>query len=128
MIPLSLLLLAAIPDPPAPSLPNGSQSVVSLFSYDDYPTEALRNGEEGTVIVDLIIRTDGRPRACRIIRSSGHPTLDLATCNIMLRRARFSPARDSNGNPVEDTFRTPPVSWRLVEEPAPQPEPAPAPR
>jgi protein TonB len=126
MIPIAFLLLVPFPDEPTPQpAPKVSQSVIGLFSYDDYPNEALQAGAEGTVVVDLIIRTDGRPRLCRIVRSSGHQSLDLATCNIMLTRARFTPAKDSNGNPVEDTFRSPPVSWRIVQETEPKPEPLP---
>jgi len=90
-----------------------------VFSADDYPADAMQAGAEGTAVVDLRIDAGGRPRSCRIVQSSGNQSLDLATCRIMLIRARFTPARDSNGNPVEDTFRTPPIRWQLVEEPEP---------
>jgi len=122
MIPLLALLLAASPDPSPDaqpligSPPQAPSSVAALLSNDDYPAEALRNNWQGTVQVKLRIGTDGRVRACRIVRSSGHDSLDLATCRIMLMRARFSPARDSNGNAVEDDFVSPPISWRLEEE------------
>jgi hypothetical protein len=39
--------------------------------------------------------------------------LDDATCDLMIKRAFFKPAKDSNGKPVEDHFRTPPIRWRL---------------
>ncbi len=127
MVPLvALILAAASPDtPPEPQLANGGRNVVSLFSSDDYPYEAMQNNWQGDVIVTLRIGTDGRPRICRIVLSSGHEPLDLATCRIMLTRAKFTPARDSNGNAVEDDFKTPVIHWRLVQEPEPEPQPAP---
>lgn len=120
---LSLLIAMAAAQTVPVSPPPVRQSVVSLFSMDDYPPAALASHSEGTVVVKLRIGIDGRPRACRIVRSSGHDELDLATCNIMLTRARFSPARDRNGNPVEDDFQTPPVSWRIAEPVAETPQP-----
>jgi protein TonB len=43
-----------------------------------YPGEALRRGEQGTVGIDLLMGPDGRVRAVRLLRSSGHPELDQA--------------------------------------------------
>lgn len=122
MIPM-LIFAIADTTPPPPPLADGRGNVVSLFSYDDYPDGALQNDWQGTVVVDLRIDAGGRPRSCQIFRSSGHEALDLKTCEVMLIRARFLPARDSAGHPVEDIFRTPPVTWRIIEDPAPQPEP-----
>jgi len=87
----------------------------TLFSGDDYPVEAQRNGEEGTVQARLAIGIDGRVARCTIIRSSGYASLDDATCNILQKRARFTPARDNSFAPVGDTVITPPVTWRLAD-------------
>jgi protein TonB len=87
----------------------------SLFSTDDYPASALARSEEGTVQARLDVNTKGLVRRCTIIRSSGHDSLDDATCNILMRRARFAPAHDAHGNAVPDSIVTPPVSWRLEE-------------
>ena len=40
--------------------------------------------------------------------------LDTATCRIMRQRARFTPARDVNGNPASDEHLGE-ISWRLPE-------------
>ena len=72
----------------------------SYFSRDDYPAAALGSGAHGRVSVMLRIDTQGRITDCHVLRSSGSSILDQATCNIMHRRARFTPAMDSNGNPV----------------------------
>jgi len=101
------LLLAAAQAAPPP------QKSKSFVTYDNYPAEALRNHWEGVVVADLTISPEGRVAACKVIQSSGHQVLDDATCDLMIRRAIFTPARDSNGKPVEDHVRTPPITWSL---------------
>lgn len=85
----------------------------TVFTADDYPASAERNGEEGTVQAQLTVGPDGRVSACKVIRSSGFSALDNATCSILERRARFTPARDAARKPVEDRVVTPPVRWQL---------------
>jgi TonB family protein len=94
--------------------PNSAKADLrTLFSADDYPAEALRKGEEGTVQVELVVDTSGRVSGCTTVQTSGSATLDRATCAILSRRARFNPAHDVNGNAVPDRVRTPPIVWRL---------------
>jgi TonB family protein len=85
----------------------------TLFSSDDYPTSAMVRDEQGTVRAELGIDTHGRVEKCSIVQSSGHASLDGATCRILLRRARFTPARDLDGKPVPDSVTTPAIVWRL---------------
>jgi TonB family protein len=87
-------------------------NLVSLFSSDDYPAEAIRNNEEGTVGVTLQIDRSGRVSACIVDQSSGSDSLDTATCSILTERARFTPARDLAGNAVPDSY-TQRVVWKL---------------
>jgi protein TonB len=109
------------PAPPAPPPPprkvQSAQSAKgdlrSLFSADDYPASAQSAGAEGTVQASLTIGPDGRVVGCNVTRSSGNSSLDGATCNILRRRAKFTPARDSNGQPTTDSVSTPPIVWRL---------------
>ena len=119
------LLQPAIPDPssvfkriappetsePGPRASRGD--VRTVFSADDYPADAQRKGEEGTVQARLAIDSSGRVSNCTVIRSSGFKSLDDATCSILTRRARFNPARDAAGRRVPDTVVTPPVKWQL---------------
>jgi len=84
-----------------------------LFSADDYPAVAQRNGEEGTVQARLDINARGRVERCSVIRSSGSASLDQVTCDVLRQRARFAPAHDANGKAVPDSVVTPPVTWRL---------------
>jgi protein TonB len=110
-----------VPSPPAPPPPPRKvQSATSargdlrtLFSADDYPASAQAAGAEGTAQATLTIGADGRVVGCNLTRSTGNSALDSATCNILRRRAKFTPARDSNGNATTDTVTTPPIVWRL---------------
>ncbi|HEV7661563.1 MAG TPA: energy transducer TonB [Allosphingosinicella sp.] len=86
----------------------------SYFSADDYP--AMEDGrQEGTVVFRLTIGTNGRVTDCRVTGSSGSATLDQTTCRVLRARARYTPARDSAGNPTtgSDSGR---VTWRLPDE------------
>jgi protein TonB len=85
----------------------------TIFTADDYPVEAQIRGEEGTVQAELTIDQRGRVIGCSVLRSSGYPSLDNATCSILRRRARFTPARDASGDAVPAKLTTPPVTWRL---------------
>ena len=104
------------PAPPAPrkvSAAKAKGSLLGLFSDEDYPASAQAAGAEGTAQASLTIGADGRVSGCSITRSSGNSALDAATCSILRRRAKFSPAIDSNGKPTSDTVSTPPITWRL---------------
>src|SRR6185312_3374541 len=105
------------PPPPPPRKVQSAQSAKgdlrTLFGPDDYPASAQAAGAEGTAQAEITIGTDGRVVACNIIRSSGNSALDQATCNIIRRRAKYIPARDSNGQPTTDTIQTPPIRWQL---------------
>ena len=87
--------------------------VRTVFSADDYPAQAAANGEQGTVQAQLTVDESGRVSRCAIVRSSGHSSLDSATCDILQRRAHFTPARDADGNAIESTVVTPPIRWQL---------------
>jgi len=110
-----------VPAPPAPPPPPRKvQSATSakgdlrtLFSADDYPAAAQAAGAEGTAQATLTIGPTGQVVGCNLIRSTGNSALDSATCNILRRRAKFTPARDSNGQATTDTVTTPPIVWRL---------------
>jgi protein TonB len=112
------------PAPPAPPPPprktvsaqSAKGDLRTLFSGDDYPASAQAAGAEGTARASLTVGTDGRVVGCNITQSTGNGALDAATCSILRRRAKFVPARDSNGNPTTDTVSTPSIVWRLEGE------------
>jgi protein TonB len=102
----ALLATAAISPHPPPE--QGSGSVAAT----DYPLEAIQNNWEGEVRVDLTISANGRPVKCTVVRSSRHPVLDKRTCEIFMTRARFKPATDESGSPVESHFPGR-IDWKL---------------
>ena len=109
------------PAPPAPPAPppvrrvepqSVSGNLQGLFRDSDYPSSAIDNEEQGTVSVVLAIGPNGRVSNCSVSASSGSRTLDSATCRVLTSRAKFTPARDSSGNPTSGTFRQR-ITWRL---------------
>jgi periplasmic protein TonB len=115
-------ITVAPPPPPAPPPPRRIEpakargSLVGLIDGEsDYPAAARRNEEQGSVSVRLSIGTNGRVTGCSVASSSGSSSLDTATCRILTSRARFTPARDSNGQPTTDTY-TQRITWQLVDD------------
>lgn len=119
--PPPIITPTAPPAPPTPPPPRIVQPVrarsnlTSYFSDDDYPPSALRAEEQGTTGFRLTIGPDGRVSACEVTSSSGSSALDQATCRILRSRARYTPARDQNGNPTSGTDQAR-VQWRLPPE------------
>lgn len=86
-----------------------------VFSTNDYPMEAIRHEEQGTVAFRLSISRRGTVTDCIVTSSSGSDALDRATCDIIEDRARYEPARDAEGRrtTAEDTGR---IRWELPED------------
>ena len=81
-----------------------------------YPQRALAAGEEG--LVGFIVEMDatGSPTKCKITHTSGHPLLDLETCQLIMEHAVFSPpagASRSQNKSYEGV-----VNWRLPTTPS----------
>ena len=57
-----------------------------------YPRDALREGAEGTVLLQVLVDVDGTPLRVDIQRSSGDRRLDLAARKQVLQHWRFRPA------------------------------------
>lgn len=114
---LALLLAGTASAAPAaePSRAVSMTPLHELVSSDDYPAAALRRDEQGTVAFRLDIGTAGEVRSCSVIQSSGSPALDEVSCRIMTERARFTPARDEKGKPVEDQAVSR-IRWVLPED------------
>ena len=72
----------------------------SWFTVDDYPDKAALWHQGGYVTVSFTIGTDGRASNCQVVRSTGYPLLDEVPCRLLIKRARFAPAKDSAGVPV----------------------------
>lgn len=71
-----------------------------------YPRDALREGAGGTVLLEILVDTDGRPLEARVVRSSGRRDLDQAARRQVLRHWRFVPAMQ-DGRAVQAIGRVP---------------------
>jgi TonB family protein len=81
--------------------------------YRIYPDAAVAKQQEGRVVPELLIGSDGTPRACRIVVSSKFAELDAGTCDLMMKM-RFEPARDSSGAAVPSHYERA-VIWGLTD-------------
>jgi len=79
---------------------------------DDYPRVDFVNRNEGMSTFLLNVDAKGAVTRCRIVDSSGFPSLDKQTCALMLVRGAFDPARDADGNPVA-SFYINRVRWQV---------------
>jgi periplasmic protein TonB len=68
-----------------------------------YPMTARRRGEEGRVILDVLVSKDGQAQTITVVASSGYKELDQAAEDA-LRATRFNPG-ERNGKPVEASAR-----------------------
>jgi hypothetical protein len=84
------------------------QGVVSVFSTDDFPSYLM--GKSAGVITRTTIDPTGRPLKCELEVSSGEAKLDKHTCDIIMQRAKFQPARWLDGSPAMGVIRLP-VVW-----------------
>ena len=82
---------------------------------DDYPASSLRRGEQGTVIMRLLVNTAGKVAGCTIMISSGSSELDQTACRTFSRKARYQPAT-LNGAPI-DSYVFEPVRFYLGNGP-----------
>lgn len=106
----------AIPLDPAPAIPENTSTAVTTtntqpsvlnnvsLGYEsiiqpNYPRDARRRGDEGTVVLSVLVGRDGLPKEVAIARSSGHRQLDREA-RITVMRWRFRPVQ-INGVTVE---------------------------
>lgn len=81
----------------------------------DYPSRDLHEEHEGVTKVRLEIGASGKVTGCEVVRTSGWPGLDQASCRTLTDRARFDPATDESGAKVTGSFITA-VRWQLPKE------------
>ena len=77
-----------------------------------YPLLARRKGEQGTVMLRVLVRRNGEPGSVSLEQTSGSERLDAAALDTV-RRWRFVPARQ-NGQPVDAPVLVP-IVFRLQD-------------
>jgi TonB family protein len=87
-----------------------SATPLPWFSLDDYPITAFRREWQGTTNFDVVVDPQGRSVDCKIAKSSGHEMLDRQACWVAMKRAKFTPAIGTDGQPAYGVYRSQ-VMW-----------------
>ncbi|MDN3646978.1 hypothetical protein QWY75_12260 [Pontixanthobacter aestiaquae] len=74
------------------------------FKKGDFPGELFFKGENALVEFSLIVDDTGTPNFCEITNSTRPQKFDESVCLKLLRTARFTPARNKDGQPVPDPW------------------------
>jgi TonB family protein len=104
---LLLAAMAAGSTAAAAYAPDRQAEAEANAAFTEYPKNSLANNEQGTVHYRVKIDHRGRPSQCEVTQSSGFERLDLATCDLLMSRARFS--RSQGRRSVYDGK----VVWRI---------------
>lgn len=75
------------------------------ISGRDYPRQALSEARTGVTGFRLTVGKDGMPFRCEVTHSAGFGDLDRQTCDVLMRRGRFHPALDAEGQPIVAVYR-----------------------
>ena len=102
----------------APSFPSADSSAfssgrsgassgtdVASIPQPIYPKESRRLGEQGTVLLEVEIKSDGSIGEIKILRHPGHERLVTAAIEA-IKKARIEPAVE-DGRPIASTVRVP---------------------
>ena len=95
-----------------PAAAQDSREAEAGKAFITYPKESLKWREEGIVHYRVKIDARGRARECAVTQSSGYHRLDIATCNLLMDNANFTPAQNSGGKATRSTYEGR-VHWRL---------------
>lgn len=99
---------AALRSPPLPLSNPGT-----WLQTRDYPKEMANNFENGIVRFRLDIDPKGEVIACSVLDVAGKAEFAEVTCSQIIKRARFSPARDSVGAAVKGYYVSS-VRWYMA--------------
>lgn len=103
------------PAPPAPPAPPQDIAPSSDLSYRQrnpprYPPQAVRMRHQGTVVLLVLVDTDGSPVEVKVDKSSGYRELDRAAIQAA-KKWRFNPGT-RDGTPYKGWARVP-VTFNL---------------
>src|SRR5690606_5908880 len=100
--------VAAPPPPPVADVAPrfDPRARANAFPESEYPDQSRRLGEEGEVIISLLVGADGKITDGRIEKSSGYERLNKAALDYYMRRGRFLPATKA-GQPI--------AAWKSIK-------------
>lgn len=109
MFPLLLAANVTAPTPINQRVPD----VRAIFRPEDFPSYLTGSR---TVYTRTTVRPDGGIQGCIAEVSSGDAWLDAYTCRLIVSRAKFAPAKWSDGSAAYGVVRVP-VNWAIVIRP-----------
>ena len=86
----------------------------SWIQNQDYPPSSLRNAEQGDVGFTLEVDQNGVATDCSVDEPSSWPTLNEATCRLLLERARFIPLQNEAGENIAGQYSSA-VRWQIPD-------------
>nr|WP_239058751.1 energy transducer TonB [Acidithiobacillus ferrianus] len=101
------------PSPPAPAAE--TRPSIPAYAHNpapDYPQSARWDGEEGTVLLRVLVNVSGLPEKITVARSSGYTSLDRAA-EKAVQHWRFTPGT-RDGKPVAMQVKVP-IRFRLTD-------------
>jgi periplasmic protein TonB len=105
--------------PPAPTAPAVSHEPVTVSPHldpaashePDYPPVSRRLGEQGTVVLEVLVDASGHAVEAKVVQSSGFARLDDAAIAGVKANYRFVPGTiDGKPQPMRYTFK---FTWKL---------------
>ncbi len=98
---------------PEPAISSAGIDLRHPLTQPPYPMSSRRVGEEGAIVIDILVGVDGRVRDAKVSRSSGFERLDQAALSEAKQHWRLKPAA-RNGVPFEQ-WLTLKVVFRLED-------------
>lgn len=77
-----------------------------------YPSSQLRVGGQAWVRVRMMVSAQGEPTACTVQALMSDEDFNQTACRLMMRHARFEPALDAAGVPI-DSYMTTSIIYRM---------------
>lgn len=74
------------------------------FRTNDFPINAAMQGHNGLVQARMDVDADGKMAGCHVLRRTNPDEFADITCEVLSKRARFSPALDASGKPVKSFY------------------------
>ncbi len=96
---------AASPTPPVKTGVSIPASYAASNRKPPYPALSRRYGDQGTVMLRVLVKADGTAGEVQVKSSSGFPLLD-ESAKTTVQTWRFNPAT-SDGKPVDEWFLVP---------------------
>ena len=95
--------------------PRAERPLTSLFSANDYPSQASSRDQQGITAIILLIDETGTIRDCMVEMTSGIASLDINACLVIRKNGKFSPGLDRAGKPAKGAFWQR-IKWVLPDE------------